>query len=214
MGGAAEREGWTTVSYALEMSAGDMRQVVRLLTAVERTPEQEEHLGKVRERCKILDVRLQSQGVDFQVPVIRALEELIDGAPSRTMCPSYTYAFHEVVTSCFSYTTDLGSWRRMSWFQTVSNDLARNGVSADLLPETFLFCGPPLPLPHTGGIHPRIGTLSLRRAAEARAAYTAVLDRVHPDCRDTVRRFTEAFRFAVDDWRPRSTADTLFFWFD
>ncbi|MET8979039.1 hypothetical protein ABZX85_25820 [Streptomyces sp. NPDC004539] len=202
------------MSYALEMSTGDMRQVVRLLTAVERTPEQEEHLGRVRERCKALDIRLQSQGVDFEVPVIRALEELIDGAPSRNMCQAYTHAFHEVVTSCFSYTTDLGSWRRMSWFQTVSNDLARNGIPAALLPETFLFSGPPLPLPDTGDIHPRIGTLSMRRAAEAATAYTAVLDRVHPDCQDTVRRFTEAFRFEVDDWRPHSTADTLFFWFD
>ncbi|KND39171.1 DUF7691 family protein [Streptomyces acidiscabies] len=202
------------MSYALEMSTGDMRQVVRLLTTVERTPAQEEHLGRVRERCKALDVRLESQGVHYDVPVIRALEELIDGAPSRTVSPAYAHAFHEVVTSCFSYTTDLGSWRRMSWFQTVSNDLARNGIPPALLPEAFLFSGPPLPLPHPGDVHPRIGTLSLQRAAEAATAYTAVLDRVHPDCQDTVRRFTEAFRFELNDWRPNSPADTLFFWFD
>ncbi|QNP72561.1 hypothetical protein IAG44_26130 [Streptomyces roseirectus] len=202
------------MSYALEMSAGDMRQVARLLTAVERTPEQELHLGRVREQCKALDVRLQSQGAGLDVPVIRALEELIEGAPSRNMCPAYAHAFHEVVASCFSDVTDLGSWRRMSWFQTVSNDLARHGVPAPLLPETFLFSGPPLPLPHPGDVHPQIGTLSIHRAAEAATAYTAVLDRVHPDCQDTVRRFTEAFRFEVDEWRANSTADTLFFWFD
>lgn len=202
------------MGYALEMSAGDMREVVRLLTAVERTPEQERQLDAVRERCRAVDTRLRGRGVVYDVSVVRALDELAEGAPSTTMCPSYTHAFREVVASCFADVTDFGSWRRMSWFQTVSNELSRGGVPAELLPDTFLFTGPPLRLPHPGDIRPQIGTLSIDRARTAGDAYTAALDHVHPECRDTVRRFAEAFRAEGVRQERGRTADTLFFWFD
>ncbi|MFI2432351.1 hypothetical protein [Streptomyces sp. NPDC018693] len=205
------------MGHSLEMSTGDMRTVVRLLTAVERTPEQDRHLERVRERCTALDVRLESRGVTLGTSVRRALDELIEGDYSSAMCPSYTHAFHEVVASCFSDTVDLGSWRRMSWFQTVSNELGRNGVPAALLPDAYLFNGPPLRIPHPGDVHPQIGTLPVQRAAEAADAYEAVLDRVHPDCRDTAHRLTEVLRLEAQEWEREQkrggTADTLFFWF-
>ncbi|MEU6067141.1 hypothetical protein ABZ864_22280 [Streptomyces sp. NPDC047082] len=146
------------------MSTGDMRSVVRLLTSLERSAEQERRLGVVRDRCARADARLREQGIDLEVSVGQALEELIEGAPSADMGPAYTYAFHETVACHFSHTTDLGVWSRPSWFYVLDDELARHGVPADLLPGSFLFSGPPLRLPHPGDAFPQIGVLPTPRA--------------------------------------------------
>ncbi|MEF2528885.1 DUF7691 family protein [Streptomyces sp. CS62] len=94
----------------LEMSTGDMRDVIRLLTAVERTPEQDRVLGSARERCARADARFEAEGVRLDVPVAQALEELLEGAPSADEGPGYTYAFQALVAVLFSDTCDLGHW--------------------------------------------------------------------------------------------------------
>lgn len=98
------------VGYCLEMSTGDMRTVVRLLTAVERTERQERTLARVRTECERTDVRFQEQGIDLDVSISQALDELIEGTPSTDLCPSYSYAFYQVVAAHFSDPTDLGDW--------------------------------------------------------------------------------------------------------
>ncbi|WP_367322908.1 hypothetical protein [Streptomyces sp. HUAS ZL42] len=119
--------------------------MIRLPTAVERTQDQERRLGIVRDRREKTDARFREQGIGLEVPVTRALEELIEGAPSTDLCPSYLYAFHELVACHFSDTTDLGVWTRPLWFYRLSDELARLGVPSDVLPGSFLFSGPPPP---------------------------------------------------------------------
>ncbi|MFF4958394.1 DUF7691 family protein [Streptomyces sp. NPDC001222] len=205
------------MSHGLEMSTGDMRSVMRLLTAVERTPEQERMLGIVRERCARTDARLQEQDIDLGVSVGRALDELLEGAPSVEVSPAYTYAFHELVACHFSETVDLGSWRRLSWFHSVDDELARHGVPSELRPGSYLFSGPPVRLPHPGDIVPQIGVLAAQRAAAVAEAYVAVLDRLDPDHQGTVRRFAEVLQFEAEEWESArelgQTNDTIFFWF-
>ncbi|MGW3147339.1 MULTISPECIES: DUF7691 family protein [Streptomyces] len=199
------------------MSTGDMRSVVRLLTSLERSAEQERRLGVVRDRCARADARLREQGIDLEVSVGQALEELIEGAPSADMGPAYTYAFHETVACHFSHTTDLGVWSRPSWFYVLDDELARHGVPADLLPGSFLFSGPPLRLPHPGDAFPQIGVLPTPRAGALAESYGAVLDRLDPEFRDTTRQFAEIMRFEAKGWETArklgQTTDTIFFWF-
>ncbi|MCX4762321.1 hypothetical protein OG562_15315 [Streptomyces sp. NBC_01275] len=200
------------------MSTGDMRSVVRLLTAVERTQAQERMFAIVRERCEKTDARLREQGIDLEVSVSRALEELVEGTtPSAELCPSYTYAFHEAVAPHFSDTTDLGVWHRPSWFYALDTELARLGVPAELLPASFLFSGPPLRLPHPGDAMPQIGVLPVQRAAALAEAYERVLRHVDPEFTETVGRFAELMRFEAAEWettqRLGRTDDTIFFWF-
>ncbi|WP_455753870.1 DUF7691 family protein [Streptomyces luteogriseus] len=205
------------MGYCLEMSTGDMRTVVRLLTAVERTEEQERTLARVRTECERTDARFQEQGIDLDVSICRALEELIDGTPNADLCPAYSYAFYQAVAAHFSDPTDLGAWRRPSWFHAMDDELARHGVPSDLLPGTFLFSGPPLRLPHPGDAVPSIGTLPARRAADLADAYTRVLDRLDPEFRGAARRFVDAMRFEAREWESArqlgTNPDTLLFWF-
>ncbi|MGA5357304.1 DUF7691 family protein [Streptomyces purpurascens] len=205
------------VGYCLEMSTGDMRTVVRLLTAVERTERQERTLARVRTECERTDVRFQEQGIDLDVSIAQALDELIEGTPSAGLCPSYSYAFYQAVAAHFSDPTDLGAWRRPSWFHAMDDELARHGVPSDLLPGTFLFSGPPLRLPHPGDAVPAIGTLPAQRAAALADAYASVLDRLDPEYRDAARRFAEVMRFEAEEWESSRTLgtnpDTILFWF-
>lgn len=210
-------KGNAAVGYCLEMSTGDMRTVVRLLTAVERTEQQERTLTRVRTECERTDARFQEQGIDLDVSISQALDELIDGAPSTDLCPSYSYAFYQAVAAHFSDPTDLGAWRRPTWFHAMDDELARHGVPSDLLPGTFLFSGPPLRLPHPGDAVPAIGTLPAHRAAALADAYEAALDRLDPEFRGPARRFTEVMRFEAEEWESARALgmnpDTLLFWF-
>ncbi|WP_234387913.1 MULTISPECIES: DUF7691 family protein [Streptomyces] len=210
-------KGNAAVGYCLEMSTGDMRTVVRLLTAVERTEQQERTLARVRTECERTDARFREQGIALDVSISRALDELIDGTPSTDRCPAYSYAFYQVVAAHFSDPADLGTWRRPAWFHAMDDELARHGVPSDLLPGTFLFSGPPLRLPHPGDAVPAIGTLPARRAAALADAYARVLDRLDPEFRGPARRFADALRFEAEEWegarRPGTNPDTLLFWF-
>lgn len=206
------------MGYCLEMSTGDMRGVVRLLTAVERTREQERMFTIVRERCEKTDARLREQGVHLDVSVSRALEELVEGTPpSRELCPAYSYAFREVVAPHFSDTTDLGVWQRPSWFYALDSELARHGVPSEVLPAAFLFSGPPLRLPHPGDSMPQIGVLPAQRAVVLAEAYERVLDRLDREFTETAGRFAELMRFEAQEWatarRLGRNDDTIFFWF-
>ncbi|WP_436849487.1 DUF7691 family protein [Streptomyces avermitilis] len=206
-----------TLGYCLEMSTGDMRDVMRLLTTVERTPEQERALGIVREGCAKTDARFREQGIGGDVSVEQALHELIEGVPGGARGAAYTYAFHEAVAAHFSDPTDLGVWSRPSWFFALDDELARHGIPADLLPGSFLFSGPPLRLPHPGDAFPQIGVLPTPRAAALATAYEAVADRLGPDYRATARKFAELMRFEAEEWESAQqlgqTLDTIFFWF-
>ncbi|MFF8671889.1 hypothetical protein [Streptomyces sp. NPDC015242] len=199
------------------MSTGDMRPVVRLLTAVERTERQERTLARIRTECERTDARFAEQGIALDVSITRALDELAEGAPSTGLCPAYSYAFYQVVAAHFSAPADLGAWRRPAWFSTLDDELARHGVPSDLLPGTFLFSGPPLRLPHPGDAVPAIGTLPARRAAALAAAYASVLDRLDPEFRDAARRFADVMRGEAREWesacRRGANPDTLLFWF-
>ncbi|MGR4879603.1 hypothetical protein ACIPUC_09260 [Streptomyces sp. LARHCF249] len=200
----------------LEMSTGDMRAVIRLLTAVERTPDQERRIGIARERCTQQDARLADEGITLGVPVAQALEELLDGSPSADMEPGYTYAFQALVAVNFSDTYDLGYWRRPSWFHTVDEEMTRNGVPADLAPAALLFGGPPLRLPHPGDAVPWMGTFPASRAAEVVEAYEAVLDKLDPEVRETAQVLLEPLRVEAEEWESTKkagrTEDTVFFW--
>ncbi|MGW0864508.1 DUF7691 family protein [Streptomyces sp. NPDC002611] len=205
------------VGYCLEMSTGDMRTVVRLLTAVERSERQERTLARVRTECERTDVRFREQGIDLDVSIAQALEELIEGTPSTDLCPSYSYAFYQAVAAHFSDPTDLGQWRRPTWFYAMDDELARHGVPSDLLPGSFLFGGPPLRLPHPGDAVPAIGTLPAQRAGALTDAYGSVLDRLDPEYRDAARRFAEVMRFEAEEWESArklgTNQDTILFWF-
>ncbi len=205
------------VGYCLEMSTGDMRAVVRLLTSVERTEQQEGTLARVRTECERTDARFQEQGIDLDVSIAQALDELVEGTPGSDLCPSYSYAFYQVVAAHFSDPTDLGDWRRPTWFYAMDDELARHGVPSGLLPGTFLFSGPPLRLPHPGDAVPAIGTLPAQRAAALADAYESVLGRLDPEYRDAARRFAEVMRFEAEEWESSRklgmNADTLLFWF-
>ncbi|MFJ7169698.1 hypothetical protein ACIQUV_29895 [Streptomyces globosus] len=200
----------------LEMSTGDMRDVIRLLTAVERTPEQDRVLGSARERCARADARFEAEGVRLDVPVAQALEELLEGAPSADEGPGYTYAFQALVAVLFSDTCDLGHWNRPSWFHTVDDEMTRLGVPEDLAPASLLFGGPPLRLPHPGDALPCIGTFPASRAAEVVEAYEAVLDRLEPEVRETAEVLLGPMRDEAVEWEAAKgagrRADTVFFW--
>ncbi|MEU9143385.1 hypothetical protein [Streptomyces sp. NPDC048349] len=200
----------------LEMSTGDMREVIRLLTAVERTPEQERRLAIARERCAQKDARLADEGIEWGVPVAQALEELLEGSPGADMEPGYTHAFQALVAVHFSDTYDLGYWRRPSWFHTVDEEMTRHGVPADLAPAALLFGGPPIRLPHPGDAVPWMGTFPASRAAEVVAAYEAVLDRLDPEVRETAQVLLEPMRVEAEEWEETKeagrTQDTVFFW--
>ncbi|MFI8169940.1 hypothetical protein ACIGAN_26810 [Streptomyces sp. NPDC085931] len=194
-----------------------MRTVVRLLTAVERTGEQERTLARIRAECERTDARFEERGIALEVSIGRALDELVEGAVSTDRCPAYSYAFYQVVAAHFSDPTDLGAWRRPSWFHTLDDELARYGVPRELLPGTFLFSGPPLRLPHPGDTVPAIGVLPARRAAALADAYASVLARLDPQFRDAARRFTDVMRWEAEEWRKAralgTAPDTLLFWF-
>lgn len=193
-----------------------MRDVIRLLTAVERSEKQEHTLTVVRDRCARADAELRAQGADLTVTVPQALEELLDGTPSATESPAYTHAFHHLVAAHFSDTTDLGVWSRPSWFFTLDEELSRHGIPPELLPGTFLFSGPPLRLPHTGDAYPQIGTLPTPLAAPLADSYERVLPLLHPDYRETTHRFAELMRFEAQEWETArklgQRQDTIFFW--
>ncbi|MFE0514030.1 hypothetical protein [Streptomyces sp. NPDC058964] len=199
------------------MSTGDMRGVVRLLTTLERSPEQERRLAVVRDRCALADARFWERGIGLEVSVGRALEELIEGVPSVAAGPAYTYAFREAVACHFSHTTDLGEWPGPSSFHELDGELTRHGVPAELLPGSFLFSGPPLRLPHPGDAGPRIGVLPAPRAGALTEAYESVLDRLRPEHRATARQFAGIMRFEAAEWESArklgQTPDTIFFWF-
>ncbi|MER5430673.1 hypothetical protein [Streptomyces sp. NPDC002588] len=206
------------MSYCLEMSTGDMRGVIRLLTAVERTQKQELMYAIVRERCEKADARLREEGIALEVSVLRALEELVEGSPpSVESCPAYTYAFREAVAPHFSDTTDLGAWRRPSWFFALDSELARHGVPSEVRPASFLFNGPPLRLPHPGDAMPQIGVLPAQRAGTLAHAYERVLHRLDPEFTETAGRFADLMSFEAREWetsrRLGRTDDTIFFWF-
>ncbi|WP_284581575.1 hypothetical protein [Streptomyces sp. 2P-4] len=200
----------------LEMSTGDMRDVIRLLTAVERTPEQDRVLAAAREQCTRADARFENEGVRLDVPVAQALEELLEGAPSADEGLGYMYAFQALVAVQFSDTCDLGHWNRPSWFHTVDDEMTRLGVPGDLAPASLLFGGPPLRLPHPGDAVPRMGTFPASRAAEVVEAYEAVLDRLDPDVRETAEVLLGPMRDEAREWEAAKAAgrteDTLFFW--
>ncbi|CAL9335647.1 hypothetical protein SUDANB120_00161 [Streptomyces sp. enrichment culture] len=200
----------------LEMSTGDMRNVIRLLTAVERTPEQDRVLGAARERCARADARFEDEGIPLDVPVAQALEELLEGAPSTDSGPGYTYAFQALVAVQFSDTYDLGHWNRPSWFHTVDDEMTRHGVPGDLAPASLLFGGPPLRLPHPGDAVPCMGTFPASRAAEVVEAYEAVLDRLDPEVRETAEVLLGPMRDEAVEWEAAKAAgrtqDTIFFW--
>lgn len=205
------------MGHCLEMSTGDMRDVIRLLTAVERTEKQERVLGVVRERCARTDARFREQHVELGVTVSRALDELIEGTPSVEMSPAYTYAFHEAVASHFSDTTDLGVWRWPSWFYRMDDELVRHGVPSDLLPGSFLFSGPPIPMPHPGDGFPSVGILPAQRAAALADVYEAIHQRLSPEYQDTVGKFGGLMRFEAEEFERAQKLggcpDTIFFWF-
>ncbi|MEU8436703.1 hypothetical protein AB0F18_28100 [Streptomyces sp. NPDC029216] len=199
------------------MSTGSMREAMRLLTAVERTPEQERMLGIVREKCRAVDARLHGQGIDLDVSVARALEELLDGTVSASEGSGYHYALHALISSYFSDTHDLGDWRRQSWLWTVDEELSRAGVPARLAISQILMSGPPVRLPSAGDTTPWMGTFPTGLAAEFVAAHEAVLDRVAPEVRETAEAFLKAIRFEAEEWASadedrRRNQDTMFFW--
>ncbi|MFJ3979246.1 hypothetical protein [Streptomyces sp. NPDC090021] len=200
----------------LEMSTGDMRDVIRLLTAVERTTEQDRVLAIARERCARTDARFEDHGITLDVPVVQALEELLAGSPTADMEPGYRYAFQALVAVNFSDTYDLGHWRRPSWFHTVDEEMTDHGVPADLAPAALLFAGPPIRLPHPGDALPSMGTFPASRAAELVRAYEAVLDRLDPEVRETAEVLLQPMRFEAEEWertkRAGRTEDTIFFW--
>ncbi|MER7343311.1 hypothetical protein ABT403_36470 [Streptomyces sp. NPDC000075] len=201
----------------LVMSTGSMREAMRLLTAVERTPEQERTLTGVREKCRTVDGRLHAQGIDLDVSVAQALEELLDGTVSAARGPGYHHALHALIAPHFSDTHDLGDWRRQSWFWTVDEELSRAGLPARLGISQILMSGPPVRLPPAGDTTPWMGTFPTELAAEFTAAHEAVLDRVDPEVRETVEVFLKAIRFEAEEWASadedrRSRQDTMFFW--
>ncbi|MGW2275336.1 DUF7691 family protein [Streptomyces yangpuensis] len=200
----------------LEMSTGNMRDVIRLLTAVERTPEQERVLAVARDRCAQIDARFEADDITLDVPVAQALEELLDGSPTADMEPGYRYAFQALVAVQFSDTYDLGYWRRLSWFHTVDEEMTGHGVPADLAPAALLFAGPPIRLPHPGDALPAMGTFPASRAAELVEAYEAVLDRLDPEVRETAEVLLEPMRVEAGEWERTKqagrTEDTVFFW--
>ncbi|MFF9981934.1 DUF7691 family protein [Streptomyces erythrochromogenes] len=200
----------------LEMSTGDMRDVIRLLTAVERTPEQERVLAVARDRCAQVDARFEADDITLDVPVAQALEELLEGSPTADMEPGYRYAFQALVAVQFSDTYDLGYWRRLSWFHTVDEEMTGHGVPADLAPAALLFAGPPIRLPHPGDALPAMGTFPASRAAELVEAYEAVLDRLDPEVRETAQVLLEPMRVEAGEWERTKqagrTEDTVFFW--
>lgn len=201
----------------LEMRTGDMREVMRLLTAVERTPDQERVLSVIRRRCTERDDRLGDQGIEFEVPVAQALDELLDGGVTASEGPGYTYALHEMITAHFSDPVDLGSWRRQSWLWDVDKELTALGVPAGLSLFELLTAGPPIRLPHPGDIEPWMSTFPVDRAADFVTAHAAVLDRLDPEVRETAGVFVEAMRFEAEE-RERSRdrhphLDTVYFWY-
>jgi hypothetical protein len=204
------------VGYCLEMSTGDMRRVMRLLTAVELTPEQERRAALTREHCVEQDADHRHQGINLDVCVTQALDELLAGTLTASEGPAYTYAFHQLVAGFFSDTTDLGVWREPSWFYSMDEELAVHGVAPELRPGSFLFNGPPIRLPHPGDAFPSIGIFRADRAAPLADAYESVLHRLSPDYRDTAARFAELMRFEAEEWksakRMGQTPDTILFW--
>ncbi|MET9608160.1 hypothetical protein ABZZ17_24355 [Streptomyces sp. NPDC006512] len=200
----------------LVMSTGSMRDAMRLLTAVERTPDQERRLGLIRERCAAQDARLLDQGIELDVPVGRALEELLEGDISAQQGPQYHYALNALICSYFSDTHDLGDWARQSWFSTVDEELSRAGVPAGLGIFDIVTSGPPVRLPYAGDTTPWMGTFPTERAAEFVAAHEAVLHLVDPEVRETAEYFVKAMRFEAEEWEAAPegarTDDTLFFW--
>lgn len=205
------------MGYRLDMSTGDMRQVIRLLTSLERTAEQEERLGRVREECARRDAELRARGINPQVSVAQALEELVEGEAGAVGCPSYLHAFQLTVAAHFSGAIDLGVWRRPDWFHTIGHELALHGVPSDLLPAAVLFSGPPLRLPHPGAAFPQIGVFPAQRAAELADAYERALPMLGPGHHETAAQFAGLMRHEADEWQNAQklgrTDDTLFFWF-
>ncbi|MEU8773664.1 hypothetical protein [Streptomyces sp. NPDC048606] len=200
----------------LVMSTGGMREPMRLLTAVERTPDQERTLAVVRERCAAVDERLRDRGVHLEVPAARALEELLEGDVGAEEGAGYHYALHALISAYFSDTHDLGDLARPSWLSTVDEEMAAAGVPADLGIGEIVTSGPPVRLPSAGDGTPWMGTFPTERAAAFVAANEAVLDRVDPEVAETVGRFLKAIRFEAEQWESpgadRRTRDTLFFW--
>ncbi|MEU3315006.1 hypothetical protein ACGFY6_12330 [Streptomyces sp. NPDC048387] len=201
----------------LVMSTGSMRDPMRLLTAVERTPEQERTLATVREKCRTVDGRLHAEGIDLDVSVAQALEELLDGRVSAEQGPGYHYALHALISAHFSDPHDLGDWARQSWFWTVDEEVSRAGIPARLALSQILLSGPPVRLPHPGDSTPWMGTFPTELAAEFVAAHEAVLDRLDREVRETVEVFLKAIRCEAEEWAStkeslRARQDTMYFW--
>ncbi|MDA5283660.1 DUF7691 family protein [Streptomyces sp. NPDC054904] len=200
----------------LVMSTGNMRSAMRLLTAVERTPDQERCLGHVRAECARKDERLRSRGVDLEVSVAQALEQLLDGEVDGREGPAWTYALHALIAAHFSDTHDLGDWARQSWFSTVDEELSAAGVPPHLSISEIIMSGPPVRVPFPGDTVPWMGTFPTAEAAAFVAAHEAVFDLVEPEVRETAEYFVKAMRFEAEEWEAAEEGervnDTLFFW--
>lgn len=206
----------------LEMRTGSMKLVVELIETGSQgshTPRQAYILETARSLCGEYDRELAAQDIAFKVSVAQALEELLAGRAADGQGPAYTYAFYQLVCSCFSDPFDLGVWRRPSVFWDLGSELAALGVPRDLRPDDFLSTAARdfVSLPHPGDYVPSIGTLETAKARALVDAYTAVLDRLSPAARETAEVLLTPLGFEAREYESMledgdTPADCIVFW--
>ncbi|KAA6211824.1 hypothetical protein ACFFSH_06330 [Streptomyces filamentosus] len=217
------------MSRIISYTTGDRAEAVAYLGAAGRlTDEQRRVLGMMRERAEASQRELDRQGLDWGLTVPEALEHLIEGradAPGEYAGKAYARALQHVIDHCGSDPCDLGVYSRpATFFGLLGDQLRQHGVPAGLLPDDYLFSGPPdeipfhLPCAIDG---PDIGVLPLARAKEAVDAYRAVRDAIDGDFVHDLDLLIEKLEFEHEEWESTKargydwyTHDTIFFSID
>ncbi|MFJ8390657.1 hypothetical protein ACIQ9Q_40480 [Streptomyces sp. NPDC094438] len=192
------------MSKVVNFSMANPGAVTRFLAARDLSADESRRLGSMREAAQDHQDDLDAQGVDWGLSVQDALEHLIAGQADSTgdyAGSAYYTALQIIIDHNASDSETLGSYRSpATFFSALDDALSAAGVPAELLPNQYIYSGPPskigfyIPRPLEGS--PEIGCWPLAEAGPAVDAYRAVVDRI-----DTGLRYDlEELINALDGW--------------
>ncbi|THA53147.1 hypothetical protein [Streptomyces sp. A1136] len=196
------------MSKVVNFSMANRSQVVRFLPARDLSADESRRLGGMREKARARQNDLDAQGVDWGLSVQDALEELIAGRADSAADhagSAYYAALQIVIDHNASDDETLGSYRSPSTlFSALDDALRAAGVPADLLPNQYIYSGPPseigfyIPRPLEGS--PEIGCWPLAKAGPAADAYRAVVDRIEPGLRYDLEELIKVLDSWSSEW--------------
>ncbi|RCH65514.1 hypothetical protein DT019_27385 [Streptomyces sp. SDr-06] len=213
------------MSRIISYNTADKSHVIGFLGAAERfTQEQQRLAGIMRQSARTAQAEVDRQDLGWGLTVPDALEHLLAGhASSSAPAAGNAYAAAmQIIIDCNA--SDVMDWavysRPATFFSALDSELLRVGVSADLLPGSFIMGGLPaefpFPLPLPEHAMENFGFWPLEKTRPAADAYQAVLDRVDEEFTHEVKQLIEKLEEEHENWVESQdidwyTQDTIFF---